>query len=147
MDEESMGAKLKEAGDELLAVVKPKAVEGRFSLKAIPLSANLKARYALPFFNMLSVDLASRYTGYSFCVPYWETRGGVSFDYPGIGHLGLSAGGGTCGFVYGVNGFVDFLSFRLYASYENGIGGVIPYESTPLKANNQVLSLGLIYKL
>lgn len=147
MDEESMGAKLKEAGDELLAVVKPKAVEGRFSLKAIPLSANLKASYALPFFNMLSVDLASRYTGYSFCVPYWETRGGVSFDYPGIGHLGLSAGGGTCGFVYGVNGFVDFLSFRLYASYENGIGGVIPYESTPLKANNQVLSLGLIYKL
>ena len=148
MDEESLNAKLKETADELLAVVKPKAAEGRFKLKALPLSANLKASYALPFFDMLSVDVAGRYTGYSFCAPYWETRGGLSFDYTaGLCHLSLSAGSGTCGFVYGIDGFVDFLSFRLYASFENGVGGVIPYESTPLKANNKVLSLGLIYKL
>ena len=147
MDEESLKAKLKETGDEVLAVVKPKAVESQFKLKAIPLSANIKASYALPFFDMLSVDVNSRYTGYRFCAPYWETRGGLSFDYEGLGHLGLSAGSGTCGFVYGIEGFVDFLSFRLCASFENGVGGVIPYEGTPLKANNKVLTLGLIYKL
>ncbi|MCR5018091.1 MAG: hypothetical protein K6A64_04780 [Bacteroidales bacterium] len=65
----------------------------------------------------------------------------------GLARLGLSAGGSAYGFVYGIDGSVDFLSFRLYASFGNGIGGVIPYEDTPLKANNKVLTLGLTYKL
>lgn len=147
MDEESLMEKLKETGEEVLAVVKPKAVDGRFKFKAIPLNADMKASYALPFFKNLSADVSCMYTGYQFCAPYWETRGGLSLDYPGLAHLGLSAGSGTCGFVYGVNGSVEFLSFKLYACFENGIGGVIPYEGTPLKANNKVLTLGLTYKL
>ena len=57
----------------------------------------------------------------------------------------FSAGSSACGFVYGANGSVDFQSFRLYAAYENGVGGVIPYEGTPLKANNKILRIGLIY--
>ena len=62
-----------------------------------------------------------------------------------IAHLGLNAGSGAYGFVYGINGSVDFLSFRLYAGFENGIGGVIPYTDTPLKANNNTIVAGLIY--
>ena len=147
MEEDKLMAKLKEAGDELLRVVKPKSVDGCCKFKALPLNANIRASYAMPFWERLSVDVASCYTGHSFCAPYWEARGGLSVDYPGLAHLGLSAGSGTYGFVYGVNGSVEFHSFRLYAAFENGIGGVIPYEDTPLKANNQVLSLGLIYNL
>ena len=147
MDAETISAKLREAGEELLSVVKPKAVEKRFRLRSLPLNANMKASYALPFFDMLSVDMYGQYAGYSFCAPYWEARGGLSFDYPGLARIALSAGSGAFGFVYGVSGSVDFLSFRLYASYENGIGGVIPYEDIPLKANNKFLTFGLTYKL
>lgn len=146
-NEEALGARLKGLGDELLAVVKPKATDDSFKFKTIPLNANASVSYALPFFKMLSIDACGNYTGYSFCLPYWEARGGLSFDWPDHLHLGLSAGTGTCGFVYGVRGSVNFLSFRLYASYENGIGGLIPYESIPLQPNNNFLSVGLLYKL
>ena len=147
LDQDKIMARLKTVGEEVLGVVKPKAVDGRFRFKAIPLNANAKASYALPFWQNLSLDASGLYTGYSFCVPYWEARGGLSLDFPGFAHLGLSAGYGACDFVYGVNASVDVLSFRFYASFENGIGGVIPYESTPLKANNKSLVIGLIYLL
>lgn len=147
MDQDALLSKLRAAGEEFLSVVKPKAVEGLWKVKALPFSARMKASYALPFLDMLSVDFSGLYTGYRFCVPYWEARGGVSFDYPGIARLELSAGSGTCGFVYGINGSVDFLRFSLYARYENGTGGVIPYEGIPLKANNKLFTIGLTYKL
>ena len=147
MEEEKIMAKLKEAGDEVLAVIKPKAVDGRFKFKAIPLNANMKASCAMPFWDRLSLDVTSLYTGYDFCAPYWEARGGMSVDFPGLAHLGASVGGGAYGVVYGLSGSVEFHSFRLYAAYENGIGGVVPYEDIPLKANNQFLSIGLTYKL
>lgn len=147
MDEQSIVSKIKEAGEELLAIVKPKAVNKHWKPKALPLCAGMKASYALPFFEMLSVDCSGLYTGYEFCVPYWEARGGLSLDSQGLAHLGLSAGGSSCGFVYSVQGSLEFLSFKLYASFENGVGGVIPYENTPLKANNKLFSIGLTYIL
>ena len=144
-EQDKIMAKLKAAGEEVLAVVKPKAVDGRLKFKPVPLNANLKASYQLPFCKPLSLDASGLYTGYSYCDPYWEAKGGLSLDFPGLAHLGLSAGGGAHGFVYGVNGSVEFQSFRLYAAYENGIGGVIPYEGTPLKANSKTLLVGLVY--
>ena len=145
MEQDKLMAKLKKAGEDVLAVVKPKAADGRFNYKAIPLSADMKASYAMPFWKNLSLDASALYTGYSFCAPYWEARGGVSLDFPGLAHLGITAGSGAYGFVYGVNGSMEFQSFRLYAACENGIGGVIPYEDIPLKANNKTLLIGLIY--
>ncbi|MBO4435247.1 MAG: hypothetical protein J5769_07355 [Bacteroidales bacterium] len=145
MEQDKIMAKINEVGQEILAVVKPKAVDGRFKFKALPLNANMNASYEMPFWRNLSVDASGLYTGYSFCAPYWEARGGLSLNFPGIAHLGLSAGGGAYGFVYGAKGSVEFQSFRLYAAYENGIGGVIPYEDIPLKANNNCLLIGLLY--
>ena len=145
LKQDQLMKKLKETGEEVLSVIKPKAVDGRFKFKAIPLNANLKASYAMPFWNTLSLDASGLCTGYRYCAPYWEARGGVSLDFPGVAHLGVNAGGGAYGFVYGVNGNVEFQSFRLYAAYENGIGGVIPYEGTPLKANQKTLLIGLLY--
>ena len=145
LDQEHITSRLKDAGEEVLKVIKPKAVDGCYKFKAVPLTANMKASYAMPFWERLSVDASGLYTGYNYCAPYWEARGGLSFDFPGIAHLGLNAGSGAYGFVYGVNGSVECHSFRLYASYENGIGGVIPYEGTPLKANNKTLLVGLVY--
>ena len=136
---------MKQVGEEVLAVIKPKAIDGRFKYKAIPLNANMKASYAMPFWKYLSLDASGLYTGYRYCAPYWEARGGLSLDLQHCFHLGASAGGGAYGFVYGANGSVEFQSFRLYAAYENGIGGVIPYEDTPLKANNKTLLIGLVY--
>ena len=140
-------AKLKATGEEVLSVVKPKAEDGRFKFKAIPLNANIKASYALPFWKNLSLDASALYTGYSYCAPYWEARGGMALDFPHCFHLGASAGGGAYGFVYSANGSIEIHSFRLYAAYENGIGGVIPYEGTPLKANNKIIRIGLEYLL
>ncbi|MBO4416628.1 MAG: hypothetical protein J5801_00745 [Bacteroidales bacterium] len=145
LDQEHISSRLKDAGEEVLNVIKPKAVNGSYKFKAVPLTANMKASYAMPFWERLSVDASCLYTGYNYCAPYWEARGGLSIDFPDIAHLGLNAGSGAYGFVYGVNGSVEFKSFRLYASYENGIGGVIPYGSTPLKANNKTLLFGLVY--
>lgn len=145
MTQDNLVSKLKAVGEEALGAIKPKAVEKRFKWKAVPLNANAIISYAMPFWNKISVDASCLYAGYSFCAPYWEARGGVSLDFPGLAHLGLSAGSGAHGFVYGFNGSVEFLSFKLYAAYENGIGGVIPYESTPLKANNKSLQIGLVY--
>lgn len=145
LEQDKMMTRLNETGEEVLAVVKPKAVDGRFKFKALPLNANLKASYVMPFWKPLSLDASGLYTGYRYCAPYWEARGGLSLDFPGLAHLGLSAGDGAYGFVYGVNGSVEFQSFRLYAAYENGVGGVIPYENIPLKANNKTLLIGLVY--
>lgn len=147
MEGDKISAKIKEAGEELLRVIRPKAVDGRFKFKGIPLNAKVKASYALPFYERLSVDASGLYTGYQYCAPYWEARGGLALDYPGVAHLALNAGYGAEGVVYGALASVDFLSFRLYARYENGIGGVVPYENIPLKANHKLLSLGLIYLL
>ena len=147
LDQDKIVSKLKAAGEEFLGVIKPMAVDGRFKLKAVPFSANMKASYAMPFWERLSVDASGLYTGYDYCAPYWEARGGLSLDFPEVFHLGLSAGSGTCGFVYGACASVDFASFRLHAGYENGIGGVMPYSETPLKANNKVVTLGLTYLL
>ena len=147
LNQDKIVSKLKAAGEEALGVIRPKAVDGRYKFKAVPMSANLSASYAMPFWERLSVDATGLYTGYDFCAPYWEARGGLSLDFPGVAHLGLSAGSGAYGFVYGACGSVDFCSFRLYAAYENGIGGVMPYSSTPLKANNNVVTIGLTYLL
>lgn len=138
-------AKVKQVGEDVLGVIKPKSVDGRFKLKAVPFTASVNASYVLPSWDKLSVDAYFLYSGYRFCAPYWEARSGVSLDFPGVAHVSASAGGGACGFVYRLSGSVDFLSFRLYANYENGIGGDIPYEGIPLQANNKLLTLGLIY--
>ena len=145
MKQDKIMDKLNSVGEEILAVVRPKAVDGRIKFKSIPLSANMKASYAMPFWKNLSIDASGLYTGYSFCAPYWEARGGLSLDFPHCFHLGASAGGGAYGFVYSANGSVEFQSFKLYASFENGVGGTIPYEGTPLKANNKTLLIGLLY--
>lgn len=145
MEQDKLASKMKEAGEELLRVIRPKSLDGRFRLKGLPLNANLNAAYALPFWERLSVDASCLYTGYRFCAPYWEARGGLSLDYPGLCSLAVNAGGGAEGFVYGVAGSVDFLAFRLYARYENGAGGVIPYEDIPLKANHKLFRIGLMY--
>ena len=111
MTQDKLVSKLKAVGEEVLGVIKPKAVDKCFKWKAVPLNANMNVSYALPFWQKLSVDASCLYTGYSFCAPYWEARGGVSLDFPGLLHLGLSAGSGAYGFVYGFNGSVEFLSF------------------------------------
>ncbi|MBR4827103.1 MAG: hypothetical protein IKZ91_04385 [Bacteroidales bacterium] len=146
-EQDKIMSRINKVGEDILAVVKPKAEDGRFKFKAIPLNANMKASYEMPFWKNLSIDASGLYTGYDYCAPYWEARGGLSVDFPHCFHLGASAGSGAYGFVYGANGSVELHSFRLYASYENGIGGVIPYEGTPLKANNKVLLIGLVYLL
>lgn len=144
-EQDKLMARLRQTGEEVLAVVKPKAVDGRFKFKSLPLTAQMKASYALPCWRRLSLDASGLYSGYSYCAPYWEARGGLSLDFTRGFRLGASAGNGACGFVYGVNGSVECRSFRLYAGYGNGTGGVIPYEGTPLQANNRTLLAGLVY--
>ena len=145
MEQDKLMARISAVGEEILAVVKPKAVDGLFKFKAVPMNANVKASYQLPFWKALSIDACGLYSGYSYCAPYWEVRSGMSLDFPGIANLGLSAGGGAHGFVYSASGSLEFKPFRIYAAYENGVGGVIPYEDIPLKANNKTLLIGLIY--
>ncbi|MBO4340159.1 MAG: hypothetical protein J5835_01850 [Bacteroidales bacterium] len=144
-EEDKIMSKINKVGEEILTVVKPKAVDGRFKYKSIPFSANMKAAYEMPFWKILSIDASALYSGYDYCAPYWEARGGISLNYPHSFNLGASAGGGAFGFVYGAKGGIELRQFMLYAAYENGIGGVIPYEDIPLKANNKTLLFGLVY--
>ena len=145
MNQEKVLAKVKDLGDEVVKVVRPKAVEKSVKIKDLPFSAAANAAYAMPFWKNLSVKASGLYTGYSFCAPYWEARGGLALDFPEVASLYASAGSGAYGFVYNVSGSVNFLSFKLYASFGNGIGGYVPYEDIPLKANSLSLVAGLIY--
>ena len=147
LDGEKIKQKALNLGKEVLAVIRPRAAEGVFKVKSVPLTATASANYALPFWEGLSIGASGLYTGHSYCAPYWEARGGIALDFPDRFHIGATAGSGAYGFVYGVNGSVDILSFRLYAGYENGIGGTIPYSGTHLKANSNRLLVGLVYLL
>ena len=65
LDQEHLSSRLKDAGEEVLKVIRPKAVDKCYKFKAIPLTANMKASYAMPFWKNLSLDASGLYTGYN----------------------------------------------------------------------------------
>lgn len=112
----------------------------------VPFQAHVGARYRMPFWQALSVGVTGMFTEVRG-MPYKEARLGVGVCPLDWLDLTANYGVGSFGTVFGVAGSVRFLRFRATFGLQNGFGGVIPYTSRPLQANNRTLTFGLTYDL
>lgn len=148
--EQIQGGNIKEQfNDELnslLASLKLKALGSKKSLEAIPFNVNLAAKYELPFYKALAIGATGNYVNMKG-MTYWEARGVLAWNPWNWLGVTANAGSGEHGAVWGAALNVAFKKFRLTAAYCDGFGGTIPYTSTPLKANNKMLTIGLTYDL
>ena len=112
----------------------------------MPFSFDLGLKYAMPFYDRLSIGLAGHMTHYRR-TSYWDTRFAV--DLAPLSWLDLTGhlGYGTYGTNWGVAGSVRIARFRVnFALYDN-FGGTIPHSSKHLKPWNRMLTAGLTYDL
>ena len=149
IDEIKDGSIKSQFDDELAALgssLKVKELKGRPALEFIPFHVNGGIRYDLPFYRALSIGASGNYLhvkGFS----YAEGRGVLAWNP--WKWLGITANGGvgTYGPVWGAAVNAAIWKFRLTLGYSDGFGGTIPYTSTPLKANNKAVTLGLAFEL
>ena len=132
--------------DQLVESVKIKAVQSKTLLEAVPVNLNLGVKYALPFYRPLEVGVTGNYFAVSG-MSYKEVRGALAWNH--FDWLGVTANGGvgSYGPVWGLALNAAVKRFRLTVGYNDGFGGTVPYTSTPLKANNKVVTVGLTYDL
>lgn len=146
IQEGKIGNQFQDELDALLASLKLKSVNNRTLLEAIPFNVNLAAKYQLPFYRALALGATGNYVSMKG-MNYWEARGVLAWNPWNWLGVTANAGGGEHGAVWGAALNVAFKKFRLTAAYCDGFGGTIPYTSTPLKANNKMLTIGLTYDL
>ncbi len=141
---------LKEIGSDLieqaLGAIQLHSEANNKKFVAIPIQASAGIKYSMPFYDRLTLGATGRYV-WSDILPYWEARGGIGLNPCSWLDMSATAGYGSYGFIWGAAAAVRVLKFRITAGLQNGIGGTIPYTSTPLKANDKVLTLGVSYDL
>jgi hypothetical protein len=115
-------------------------------LEAVPFYFNAAVKYAMPFYDALSIGATGNIVHWSGMF-YKEFRGSLAWNL--CRKLGITGniGAGDYGMVWGAALTVGIYKFHLNAGFENGFGRTIPYSSTPLKANNKCLTVGLTYDL
>ncbi|MBR0500268.1 MAG: hypothetical protein IJJ72_04660 [Bacteroidales bacterium] len=136
----------RQLGNELLKTVQYVGLDRHFEYDPLPMQANVGLRYKMPFCEALTVGLTGNYAAYRI-LPYWEGRLALAvnpFDWLDVT---ANIGTGKYGMVWGAAAQIRVLRFRAHAGIENGFGGTVPYEGTPLKANKKALVVGLTYDL
>ena len=136
----------KDVQDEFLHSIRIKSVASRTAIEAIPFNVNLGLKYEMPFYKALAIGATGNYVNMKG-MSYWESRGVLSWN-PWT-WLGLTAntGTGSYGTVWGAAVNVAISRFHITAGYCDGFGGTVPYEGTPLKANNKMVTVGMTYDL
>ncbi|MBQ7222937.1 MAG: hypothetical protein IJS02_05685 [Bacteroidales bacterium] len=132
--------------DEFLDSMKLKKQKNVFRFNMIPFNATLALKYKSPFYDKLTVGLVGQFEGYQG-MPYYDGR--IALGINPLEWLDLTAnvGCGTYGSVFGAALSVKVLNFRINAGIDNGVGGHLRYRSTPLKANNKTVTIGVTYDL
>lgn len=126
--------------------LEPERIEGSMTYNWIPFQVNVGVKYAMPFYDRLTAGIIGQYTGYG-SRPYWDARFGLEINPIDWLDITGNFGKGKYGLVYGVAGSIRLGHFRVNAGLQNGFGGTIPYEGTPLKPNSKTLTFGLTYDL
>lgn len=134
------------AGKEWWKELKPEHVKRGWTFNAIPFQANAGIKYVMPFYDRLNVGVIGQYNGYAGR-PYWEARFGVGVNPLKWLDLSANIGRGSFGTVFGVAGSVCIGRFRIQGGLQNGFGGTIPYEGTPLQPNSKTITFGLTYDI
>lgn len=132
--------------DEFLNAMRLKSVSKRVSVEAVPFTFNAAVKYAMPFYDALSIGVSGNFVRWSG-MSYKEFRGSLAWNLSRKLGITGNIGRGDYGMVWGAALTVGIHKFHLNAGIQNGFGGTIPYSSTPLKANNKCLTVGLTYDL
>ncbi len=134
-----------ELRDNFLETLRIKSVNRRLAPELLPFTVNAAVKYEMPFYRALAIGATGNFI-FRPGMSYREGRGVLAWNGK---YLGISADGGygSYGPVYGLALNAKLWNFRLTAAVSNGFGGTIPYTSTPLKANNKIVTLGLTYDL
>ena len=114
--------------------------------KGVPFSANAAVKYAMPFYDRLSLGVTGNYTSYQW-MPYWETRFGMGVKPWDWLDVAADLGTGAFGMVWGLAGSFRVHPFHFTVGLENGFGGTAPESRRPITANNRFVSFGIIYEL
>ena len=146
MNADGISEELKEVGDAFLQTLNLTPAEKKCRFKAVPLQANLAARYALPFCSWMSAGASATFTSFQGR-PYRDCR--FNLEAAPLDWLDLSGniGTGSFGPVFGLAAAVRVLNFRINAGLQNGFGGTVPYTSTPLQANSKTVTIGVTYDI
>lgn len=123
-----------------------KGVERRVRFEPVPLTLNLGAKYALPFYDALTVGVTGSLNGWGR-MAYREARAAVAWNPDRRIGVTANAGYGDFGPVYGAALSLGIRGFHLNVGLQNGFGGTVPYTGTPLKANNKFMTIGLTYDI
>lgn len=146
MNMDGIKAQFAQVKDDALRSLKLTPAANKYKWKAIPLALNAGVKYALPFYDALTVGVTGNYTAFQW-MPYWETRFGVGVNPVDWLDVIANLGTGSYGMVWGMAGSLKWRQFRFHLGLENGFGGSSPDSRRPLKANNKFLSLGIAYEL
>ena len=121
-------------------------MERRVRFEPVPLTLNLGAKYALPFYDALTVGVTGSLNGWGR-MAYREARAAVAWNPDRRIGVTANAGYGDFGPVYGAALSLGIRGFHLNVGLQNGFGGTVPYTGTPLKANNKFMTIGLTYDI
>ena len=136
----------KPLGEEFLSAMKLWNVKKRVCLEPVPFTLTAAVKYAMPFYDALSIGATGNYVHWSG-MSYKEFRGCLAWNLSRKLGITGNIGAGDYGMVWGAALTVGIHKFHLNAGMESGFGGTIPYRSTPLKPNNKCLTVGLTYDL
>ena len=129
---------LQELGKEFLESFKLKALQGKYGSRALPFTANLAAKYEMPFYKPLSAGVTGNYLGWC-AQPYVEGRFVLAWNPCKSFGCAVNAGSGTFGAVWGAALNAGWKNFRLTAGYADGFNSI--------KGRNRLLTIGLTYEL
>ena len=146
MNLDGIKGQLMNVKDDLLSQLKPRPASKKNLFKSIPFTANAGVKYAMPFYDKLTVGLIGSYTGYQW-MPYWEGRFAMAIQPVDWLDLMADFGTGTYGLVFAAGGSVRVHRFRFNLGIQNGFGGTVPDSKTALKANSKSLTFGITYDL
>ena len=132
--------------DEFLSSMQLMSVKKRVCVETVPFTINAAVKYAMPFYNALSIGVSGNYVHW-IGMSYKEFRGSLAWNLSRKLGITGNIGKGDYGMVWGAALSVGIYKFHLNAGIQNGFGGTIPYSSTPLKANNKCMTVGLTYDL
>ena len=132
--------------DDLKDSIKIKADDNTTSFQAVPYTVNAAVKYELPFYKPLSVGVLGNYIGRKG-MPYKEVRGAIAWNPCRKFGVTANVGTGDFGMVYGAAITAGIQRFHINAGLQNGFVKTMPYSSTPLKANNKVINVGLTYDI
>lgn len=133
-------------GNDLLESAKYQKMDKSLRARAIPIGFDLGIKYAMPFYDRLSVGLTGNYTLYNV-LSDWEVRLGLTitpwnwFEFTG------SYGYGTYKSSYSFAAAFKFHHFRLSFTSQDCFGGKLPGTPFHLWEFNRYLSFALTYML